>query len=136
MFYKIKEALIRFMYGRYGSDSLNKFLLICYIIISALNLFIGSFILYILALGLAVYVFFRMFSRNIYSRQKENSRFLSYKSKITSFFTLNKNRFKERKTHIYKKCPYCKAILRFPRKKGNHSSVCPKCSKSFKVKVR
>ena len=136
MFYRIREAIIRFMYGRYGSDSLNKFLLICYIIISALNLFIGSFVLYILALSLAVYVFFRMFSRNIYSRQKENTRFLSYKSKITSFFTLNKNRFKERKTHIHKKCPYCKAILRLPRKKGKHSCTCPKCSKSFKVKVR
>ena len=70
MFYRIKEALIRFMYGRYGSDSLNKFLLICYIIISALNLFIGSFILYILALGLAC-LFQNVFKKYLFKTERK-----------------------------------------------------------------
>ena len=35
MFYRIKQALYRFMYGRYGTDNLNRAMLVLYIVIIA-----------------------------------------------------------------------------------------------------
>ena len=136
MFYRLKEMLYRFMYGRYGNDALGNFLFILYIVIFVLNIFLSSIILYLLSMATVFFMFFRMFTRNITARSKENQKFLNIKNKFTSLFKNRHRRFKERKTHIYKKCPFCKATLRLPRKKGNHTCCCPKCNNSFKVTVR
>ena len=37
--------------------------------------------------------------------------------------------------HVYKKCPNCRAVLRLPRRKGRHTTICPKCKKEFRVYV-
>ena len=139
MFYRLKEMLYRFMYGRYGNDALGNFLFILYFIISVVNIFISSIILYLFSLATVFFIFFRMFSRNITARSKENQKFLNIKNKFISLFKIRQRRFKERKTHIYhvdKKCPVCKATLRLPRKKGKHTCCCPKCKNSFKVTIR
>lgn len=136
MFYRLKEMLYRFMYGRYGNDSLGNFLFIFYIIISVVNIFLSSIILYLLSIVTVFFIFFRMFSRNITARSKENQKFLNIKNKFISLFKIRQRQFKERKTHVYKKCPFCKATLRLPRKKGKHTCCCPKCKKSFKVTIR
>ncbi|MBE6729167.1 MAG: hypothetical protein E7568_02900 [Ruminococcaceae bacterium] len=135
MFYKFKNMLYRFMYGRYGNDSLNNFIFILYLVLAVLNIFIGSYLIYIFATFLILISFFRMLSRNINKRSAENRKFLNIKSKAVSYFSLLKRRFNERKIYVYKKCPYCKAILRLPRKKGKHTCNCPKCYKSFKMRV-
>ena len=41
MFQKLGDALRRFMYGRYGADSLNKWLLIFAVILMLLDVFQG-----------------------------------------------------------------------------------------------
>ena len=43
---------------------------------------------------------------------------------------------KNDKCHVYRKCPNCKAVLRLPNKVGKHTTVCPRCNKEFKVRVR
>lgn len=136
MFYRLKQMLYRFMYGRYGNDSLGNFLFVLYLILVVANIFLGSLILYFLSLVTVFFMFFRMFSKNIPARSRENSRFLKIKNRFTGSFKLRSRRFKERKTHIYKKCPHCKATLRLPRNKGKHTCNCPKCHQSFKLTVR
>ncbi len=135
MFYRIKEMFIRFMYGRYGIDNLNNFLLWMYIGLTCLNLLIGSYIIYLFATAIVLVIFFRMLSRNTTARAKENYSFLNIKNKVLNFLKERKKRFGERKTHIYRKCPHCKATLRLPRKKGKHTCCCPKCHKNFKLRV-
>ena len=77
---RIKERLYRFMYGRYGGDSLSKFTLIVYIIIAIVQLFVDqpylSFFLWLINVALMIWSFFRMFSKNIYKRQAENAVYL------------------------------------------------------------
>ena len=136
MFYRLKQMLCRLMYGRYGNDALGNFLFILYIVLAAVSIFTGSIILYALSLATVFLMFFRIFSRNISARSNENSKYLRFKNRFSGFFKNRHRRFKERKTHIYKKCPYCKATLRLPRKKGEHTCRCPKCNNSFKNPVR
>ena len=132
---KIRSALYRFMYGRYGTDTLGKVLIIAYFAVVVLHTLVTFFvdslvldaIVSVLSLVLVAVIFGRMLSRNIAKRQRENQRFCS-------FFKLLKNRFRDRKTHVYRKCPKCQAVLRLPRNKGKHFVVCPRCKNRFTVK--
>ena len=132
---KFKNKLYRFMYGRYGYDTLGKTLLWTYtsllILYVILSIFIESpwfyFIYLSLTMALVFYTFFRTMSRNITKRRRENEKFCN-------FFKLRRNKFRDRKTHVYRKCPTCKAVLRLPKAKGKHSVLCPKCKNRFSVK--
>lgn len=132
---KFKSWLYRTMYGRYGGDTLNKVLIWIYaiwiILFSVISVFVDSVWLslfyWISTLALVVWIFFRMFSRNIPARRRENEKFCG-------FFKLRRNKFRDRKTHVYRKCPSCKAILRLPKAKGKHFVVCPACKNRFEVK--
>ena len=122
------------MYGRYGSDTLNKVLIIIYavvvVVFTILSLFIDSvwfsFAYFVASVTLIYITFFRMFSRNIQKRRRENEKFCG-------FFKLRRNKFRDRKTHVYKKCPHCKAVLRLPKAKGKHTVICPRCKNRFNV---
>ncbi len=130
-----KEKLARFMYGRYGTDELYRFLTIAFYVIFFLNIFLGSVVLYGLTLGILIFATYRTFSKNILRRREENMKYLSIKRKVTDFFKLQKNKWRDRKTHVYKKCPHCRAVLRLPKSRGKHSVRCPGCSNSFDVKI-
>ena len=133
---KFKNKMYRFMYGRYGSDTLNKVFFVIYVaevvVFTVLSIFTDPTPLWMSLAYLAVsmtlifIMFFRMFSRNIQKRRRENDRFCG-------FFKLRKNKFRDRKTHVYKKCPHCKAVLRLPKAKGKHSVICPRCKDRFTV---
>ena len=57
------------------------------------------------------------------------------KEKIKSELTLFFRRIKYGKVSVFRKCPRCKAVIRFPRKKGEHRAKCPACGEKFRVKV-
>lgn len=124
------------MYGRYGPDNLYNFLTVTYLIVAIVNMFLRSAIIAALELVLIFYVFFRFFSRNIYKRSQENRKYLAIKGKVKGFFTLSRQKARERKTNIYKKCPACKSVLRLPRTKGKHTVKCPRCAHRFDMRVR
>ena len=81
MFQKLGDALRRFMYGRYGADSLNKWLLIFAVVLMLVG-GLGSRYLapWMAAFGTLAYVpliwsMFRIYSRNIEARRRENAAF-------------------------------------------------------------
>ncbi|MBQ7322728.1 MAG: hypothetical protein IJW99_11570 [Clostridia bacterium] len=132
---KFQDKVIRFMYGRNGNDKLNQALFWVYFVLLLLNIFLKSIILWILELLLVALYLFRFLSRNIYRRQRENRGFLKVWNKFTGFFKLQKNKFRDRKTHVYRKCEHCRAVLRLPKKLGKHTVRCPQCGKTFSVKI-
>lgn len=141
-FSKLGLKLQRFMYGRYGTDQLYRTLIWAYFAIMMLGLILGRTIdikiytiISILGFALIAFAFFRVFSKNIEKRRKENAKWLSFTAKIKKYFRIRKDRWKFRKTHIFRKCPKCRAVLRLKRIKGSHSVSCPHCNKSFKIKV-
>lgn len=132
---KFRMKLAQFMYGRYGVDRLYHVLMWTAIILMLVNLFVGSLILSIVELVVLFWAIFRFFSRNIYRRQRENQALLRVMGKIGGFFKLWKARFRDRKTHVFRKCPTCHNRLRLPRVKGSHTVNCPCCHNRFDVKI-
>ena len=133
---RFSKKLYRFFYGRYGPDELYKFCLILYFVLIIINFFITSQILTVIELLLLVVILYRSLSKNTIKRRKENEQFLKLKNKCSTMIKRWKKRWKDRNTHIYKKCPNCKTTLRLPLKKGTHTVKCPKCHHRFPVKCR
>jgi hypothetical protein len=131
---KFKDSMYKYIQGIYGIDELYKFIFKAFIVVWILNLFIRNVFLYYVGLILAIWGFFRIFSKNYEKRQAENRKFLEIKNKFFQKFKLLKQKWQDRKTHIYRKCPNCKAELRLPKKKGKHKVNCPRCKKDFDVK--
>lgn len=130
-----RYRLMQFMSGRYGTDQLFYGLIAAAVTLSFLNLFIRSFIVQMLVYALLGYSLFRVLSRNLDARRRENYWF---RDKV--FFIKRKKEIYDQrradKCHVYKKCPSCKAILRLPHRIGKHKTVCPRCNREFTVKVR
>jgi len=126
----MREKLQRFMMGRYGNDRFNQFLMIVALILMVISMF-GPNILYTLALGIMVYAYFRMFSRQTAKRAAENQWYWQKEMKVRSWLLRKKNEFVQRKDyHIYK-CPNCKQKLRVPRGRGRIAIRCRKCGTEF-----
>lgn len=142
----LRERIEAFMSGRNGIDNLYHFLFWIIIILTILNLFFKSWVVSSIEFLLLAYVVFRVFSKNVYRRQKENQIYLQCLGKLSSLYTrikryvaskvdLLKNRWRDRKTHVYKKCPRCKKTLRLPKEKGKHTAACPCCDARFNVRI-
>lgn len=124
MFHKLGNWFRNVMMGRYGADQLNRGLLIFGIVLLLLGSVLGRWNPWLNLLTTAAYVpllwcMFRMYSRNIAARQKENRAFLQ-------FFTRLKDR-----DHRYFCCPQCRQTVRVPRGRGRIKIRCPRCSIQF-----
>ena len=124
---RIKQALQRFMTGRYGTDKLNTYILGLGLILCLVSMFIPSVIANLVlttaSYALMIWAIFRTLSRNTYKRYRENRRFLM-------FF----DRIKDRE-HRYFDCPKCRQPVRVPRGKGKIVITCPKCGEKFQKKT-
>lgn len=131
----MRDKIQNFLRGRYGADSLSRFLMVVALAAMFVPIFIKKFfLLYYIGIVLLVYSYFRVLSRNISKRSAENAVFLQKTRKITGFFTKKKLHFEQRKTHKFFRCPGCGQDIRVPRGKGNIEITCPKCRKQFRAK--
>ena len=67
----MKQKMIKFMYGRYGVDKLYMFMFYLFFILQILNLFIRTIIIDIIELTIFIIMFYRVLSKNINKRKKE-----------------------------------------------------------------
>ena len=116
-----------FMIGRYGSDELNFFLVILSLVLMFLSRIRYLWFLYFISLMLLCISIFRMYSRNISQRHKEKMAFLRLRNKFTGWYRINRDAWKNRKTHKYFRCKNCKASIRVPRGVGKIEVTCPNC---------
>lgn len=120
---RLKQALTRFMSGRYGTDKLNMWILGAGLILCLISVFVRflpvNTVLTLSSYGLMIWAIFRTLSRNTYKRYRENRRFL-----------MMLDRIKDRQ-HRYFDCPKCHQPVRVPRGKGKIMITCPKCKEKF-----
>lgn len=124
---KIEYKFASFMYGRYGNDALTKFLLILALILMIVSLIPRLWWMYFLAAAVLIWSLTRSFSRRFDKRRRELDRYLKIKTPIVNFFKLSRNKWRDRKTHVYFKCKKCKAVLRVPKGKGSIVVICTRC---------
>jgi ribosomal protein S27E len=120
-----------FMVGRYGTDQLTVALLIVGMILTfignAFNLYLITMITYVIFFA----CIYRLMSKNILARQKENNKFLQYWNPSKTWLKAKYNVIKSSKDYKYFKCPNCKQELRVPRGKGKIAVTCKKCGTKF-----
>lgn len=138
---RFRDRLARFFWGRNGIDGLYYGMLVLYLILWVLQIIFSdstvlSFIFGLLGTASVFIIIFRLLSRNITARRRENEIFMGFWRKIKNWFVLQKNKWRDRKYFIYRSCPHCRATLRLPKRSGEHTVKCPKCSGRFDVKVR
>ena len=119
MFQKLGEKFRRFMYGRYGTDQLGVFLLILGVVLCLLGSFSRLYYLGLIAYLPLIWAIFRMYSRSIEKRRRENRRFMQ-------FF----ERLRDRQNRYFS-CPRCRQRVRVPRGKGKIVIKCPSCGERF-----
>ena len=129
----IRNALMRFMYGRYGQDQLNLFLLVSYLVLYCIFLFTRFVPLYWVSLALLAWTLFRLLSRNAPRRRAENAKFLKLIGPLLRWFHLRRTIYRD-KEHCYFKCPHCGQQLRVPRGKAKITVTCRSCGASFEEK--
>jgi len=134
----MREKIMRFMQGRYGTDPFSRFLswfsmglLLLSMLFSKLWGGIVSNIFYFVALFALGFSLFRSFSKNIYKRQDENRRYQQIAWKVKGWFLLQRRKFRERKDYKYFRCPKCRMEMRVPRHKGKVQIRCKQCGESF-----
>ena len=130
----MKEKFYRFMQGRYGIDQLNSFLMIVCVICFIANMFIGSIVLTFIAYGTWLFVIFRMFSKNIYARNRENDKYLNFFSPLSRWLKL-KLMSKQDPSNKYFSCPKCKQMVRVPKGHGTVVVTCPNCQNKFEKRT-
>lgn len=117
----------KWMEGRYGQDELYLFTSV----ISLIFIFLSGIspVFLILAFALLFFSMFRCYSKNLEKRKRERDAYLKIVSRPKNWFSLQKRRWTDRKTHCYFKCGNCGLVLRVPKHKGKIVVTCPKCHK-------
>ncbi len=124
-----REKLYRFMEGRYGQDDLGRFLMVVLLVCVVLSIILRSALLDLVFWILLIWVYFRMFSRNISRRYEENRKFLDLKYRLKQNFG-SARASRDPANRIFR-CPGCGQRVRVPKGKGRISIHCPKCKKDF-----
>ena len=137
-FQRIGNALARFMYGRNGADHLGLSMIWGAIALNIVNIFIKSDVPYLIvstaATVLTFWALFRMFSRNLEKRRRENGEWLSLWWKIKNGVQGAQKRRAD-KNHKYFTCKNCKAVCRVPVGKGKVIITCPRCGGKIEGKT-
>ena len=130
----MREKLARFMIGRNGSDQLTRFISIVVCVALVLSLFMDTdaqLAIWFIAIIAAIYVYFRVFSRNVAKRRAENAKYMRKTYSIRMWFRSLGERWRQRREYKFFRCPGCGTLLRVPKGKGKIKIVCRKCGNSF-----
>lgn len=131
MLNELRYKFAKFMQGRYGVDSLSRFIAVVTVALIVLNCFVRIPFCNLITTAGLICLYFRMFSRNIQKRYAENQKFLHMRDRFVDFFlNLRSNLAQARDYHIYK-CPHCNQKIRIPRGKGHIMVRCPRCGFEF-----
>lgn len=125
------------MAGRYGTDHLNRFLLVLYFLLWGITSLIRHWltwrILSLVTTLLACWLLFRTLSRNIPRRQAENRWFLGWWIPTKTWFGRQWLRLRDVRRCRYRRCPGCGSQLRLPIKRGRRTVTCYRCRAQFRA---
>lgn len=132
LIYKIQ----RFMYGRNGIDGLGLATILLAFVSQSIFTFTLIKVFSLINLVLVILFIYRILSKNLYKRRKENAVFMKFFGSVSKYFksasSLARERAIVKDTHKIYVCPKCKRRLKVPKGKGKIEIKCPCSHKFFK----
>ena len=132
------NRIANFMRGRNGMDALNFGLLAAAVVVSAVGVFIKNntvfTVLRVVSTLLLLLAIWRMLSRKVSKRSRENARFLKLTAGLRTLFANFSGRLMGDGSHTFFNCPSCHNRLRVPSGKGKIEITCPRCGTRFSRK--
>ena len=129
-FNRLGNGLRSFMAGRYGMDGLGRLILILGFIVLIASAFIPNEYVHravlVLAWGLFVWEYFRIFSTKREKRVRENYRYYAFLNSVKSIFGFGPDG-----GYMYFVCPGCKKKIRVPKHHGKIEITCTNCRTKF-----
>ena len=119
------------MRGRNGADALANAFVWVSLLLYIVNIFARLTWLWWLALACLAYAWWRMTSRNIQARTRENEASLSHTGTLRPWLQDTSAAWREARAYKHLKCPKCGQRVRVPRHKGKLLVSCPKCHTKF-----
>lgn len=128
------KRLNDWMRGRNGADELGNTVVAISIIVLFINVFAKTRVLAVGALVMAIYGCWRMSSKNVAARRKENREFLKAFAPALRWIKNPKASVQEQREYKHLTCPHCGQQMRVPRGKGKMRVTCPTCKKKFEAR--
>ena len=129
-----QRKMMEWLRGRQGPDDLAVFCTNLAIVVVVVNLFARVSLLGWIALALIAYSMFRIQSKNLGSRARENEAFLKALGPARPWVQNPRAAWTELRTYKHVKCRSCHQRVRVPRGKGRLRVTCPRCKTKFEVK--
>ncbi|WP_455136608.1 hypothetical protein [Thermophilibacter sp.] len=133
-----QQKVATWMRGRRGPDDLAQFSVNLAIVVLVVNLVLGFFVnvswLAWVELALVAYAIFRMLSRNLAARARENEAFLRALGPVRPWLQNPRAAWAELRSYRHVRCTSCKQRIRVPRGKGRLRVTCPRCHTKFEVR--
>lgn len=117
----------RFFSERNGADALSCALIVLAFLLVLLFLVCNGRFLTLIALVPIGFAVFRILSKNVEKRAAENKAFIGFFCSLSGRWRRSRDRFRDRKTHIYFRCGCCEKWIRVERGQGVVEVVCPGC---------
>ncbi|MBO4265365.1 MAG: hypothetical protein J5922_04740 [Clostridia bacterium] len=127
----MRDFFKKFMYGRYGTDSLSGAMYVATIVIFTIGILFQSTVIYALAFAVFVLSLLRSLSKNLPQRRMENAEYIKISGKVKRYIKSRIYRISHAKEYKYLRCPKCHTDLRVPRGKGKITLTCPCCKNRF-----
>lgn len=130
-FQRMKLGFQRFMQGRNGMDELGQAINMVVLVLLLISIFTRWNVLYFIAIGLMIYMYFRVFSKNTPKRYAENQKFRNLRYDMAIKKNNKKKEWQQRKIYRFYRCPMCRQKVRVPKGRGKICITCPKCKAEF-----
>lgn len=129
-----QRKVAEWLRGRQGPDDLAVFCTNLAIIVVLVNVFAHTSWLGWVGLALIAYAMFRIQSKNLGARSRENAAFLKALGPARPWVQNPGAAWRELRTYKHARCGSCRQKVRVPRGKGKLRVTCPKCGAKFEVR--
>ena len=140
MLERLKQAIVKFFWGRYGIDRMGYAIVIVSLVTAfistllAAKFFIPSLLLQLCTYALLIWAMTRVLSKNKQARYRENIMYQNLMKLIKKWLKLQYSKLRDIRTHKYFACPKCGNHLRVPKGRGEIIITCPVCKTRFDAK--
>ena len=130
----LSERVADWMRGRNGSDELGNAVLILALVLLLVDVFVRALWLGIIVLLLLGYACWRLSSKDVRQRRKENAVFVNAIGPVAPFLSFSRGGAPQGQAYLQLDCPTCGQKMRVPAGKGRMRVTCPRCQNKFETR--